>query len=73
MQYVLLAMWPRPHATPLNMLFLCSPSNPERPIRGTVLFTWMKDKTKDVKEKDEPLSSENFKMSCWLKMVKAEQ
>lgn len=39
MQKVLRAVWPRPHATPQKTLFLWSPSNPERPIRGTALLT----------------------------------
>lgn len=39
MQKVLRAAGPRPHATPQKTLFLWSPSNPERPMRGTALLT----------------------------------
>lgn len=40
MQKVLSAFLPLPHATSAKKLFLSSPSNPERPSKGTVALTY---------------------------------
>lgn len=48
MQKVLPAVWPRPHATPQKTLALWSPSNPERPIRGTAVLTWTQKRVMEV-------------------------